>query len=353
MPSPRGLADAPRPPVEYNGPVNIAAETAWMLRRAGELGFAAAGIAAVEPMDPAPLRAWLAAGYHAEMAFLARHLPLRADLRRLLPAARSVIVTALAYPAPNVHEPVADCLARYARGRDYHDVVAEMLTRLWAEIRARHPDAAGRVFVDGGPLPERELARRAGIGWPGRHGCLIHPTLGTRFVLGEILTTLPLAPSEPAAGACGSCRRCADACPTGAIVAPGVLDARRCISYLTIEHKGGIPAALRPLIGGRLFGCDACQDACPHNRGMGEPAPAPRDALLALLALTPEEFHRRFQGTPLRRAKRRGLLRNVCVVLGNLGGPDALPALRRALDDAEPLVREHAAWAIAHIRERG
>jgi len=328
--------------------VDIATQTAWILRRARELGFASAGIVAVEPMDSAPLRAWLEAGYHAEMVWLERHLSLRADLRQVLPGAQSVIVAALSYPIAG-DDPVARSLARYARGRDYHEVVTELLTRLWEEIRERSPDTEGRILVDGGPLPERELARRAGIGWPGSHSCLIADNLGTRFVLGEILTTMPLMPSEPANGSCGSCSRCISACPTGAIVAPGVVDARRCISYLTIEHKGAIPLSLRPLLGTRIFGCDACQDACPYNRGVGGKATTLLPMLIELLALSPMEFNHRFRGTPIYRAKRRGLLRNVCVALGNLGDIAALPALQRVVEDEESLVCEHAAWAIEQL----
>jgi epoxyqueuosine reductase len=207
-------------------------------------------------------------------------------------------------------------------------------------------------------LPERELARRAGIGWVGKHSCLITPAYGSRVVLGEILTTLELTPAQALSGSCGACRACLEACPTGALVAPGTVDARRCLSYLTIEHKGPIPLALRPLLGPRLFGCDACQDACPYNKRVGEIATAfpPAADLLApdlsaILNLTAEAFNRRFRHTPIQRSKRRGLLRNACVALGNLQDPAAIPALRSALLDAEPLIREHAAWALARLGE--
>jgi epoxyqueuosine reductase len=329
--------------------------TARILNRARQLGFDAAGVTAVESLDPAPLHAWLDAGYGAEMDYLTRHLPLRADLRQVLPGAQSVVVVAMSYPGPTDGEAEIGWVARYARGADYHDVIRERLDTLWAEITAEHPDAEGRIFVDGGPLPERELARRAGIGWPGAHSCLIHPRLGSRFVLGEILTTLPLEPSDPACGSCGSCFRCMDACPTGAIVAAGTVNARRCLSYLTIEHKGSVPVELRPLVGTRIFGCDTCQDVCPYNRGVGETDYFPPSAdllapdLLALLALTPEAFNTRFRGTPIHRLKRRGLLRNVCVALGNLGELAALPGLRKMLADEEELIREHAQWAIAQF----
>ena len=328
-------------------------ETSWLRKKARELGFPVVGVATVEPMDPAPLREWLEAGYGAEMQYLQRHLPLRANLDAVLPGVRSVIVMALPYPGPTPGESAIGAVARYARGADYHDVAREGLERLWMEICLRYPDARGRIFVDSGPLPERELARRAGLGWVGTHSCLIHPDLGSRFVIGEILTTLDLPPTRPISGSCGTCRACRDACPTGAIVAPGVIDARRCLSYLTIEHKGSIPEEFRPLMGTRLFGCDSCGDVCPYNRRVGQmPSPLqPAPDLLApdlraILRLTPADFATRFRGTPIYRTKRSGLLRNACIALGNLGDPTAIPDLREALSDEEPLVREHAAWAL-------
>lgn len=324
--------------------------------RAFELGFAAVGFAVVEPMDPSPLRTWLEAGYGAEMHFLRRHLPLRADLTAVLPGARSVICGAMPYAGPAPGESLLGAVACYARGEDYHRVVTERLRWLWAEIKAMVPAAEGRVFVDSGPLPERELARRAGLGWVGRHSCLLHPQLGSRFVLGEILTTLALPPSTPLAGDCGSCRRCLDACPTGALREPGVVDARRCLSYLSIEHHGALPREVRPQLGTRLFGCDACQDACPYNQHLpvySTPL-APRAEQLAcdlptLLALSVEEFAARFRHSPLKRAKRTGLLRNACVALGNLAAPMHREALRAALHDDEPVIRAHAAWALGRL----
>lgn len=330
--------------------------TAWALARAREIGFAAAGVAAVEPIDAAPLRAWLDAGFGAEMDYLVRHLPLRADLTRVLPGAKAAICVALPYPGPATDESQVGYVARYARGADYHDVIREMLERLWRELHALAPAAQGRCFVDGGPLPERELARRAGIGWPGAHSCLIADGMGTRFLLGEILTTLPLTPSAPAQGSCGSCYRCIAACPTGAIVRPGIVDARRCLSYLLIEQTGAIPRSFRPLVGTRLFGCDTCQDACPHNRGVGELPTRLHPAadllapdLLTLLRMSPAAFNERFRGTTLARLKMRGLQRNACVALGNLGDAAAIPALRWALRETEPLVRGHAAWALGQL----
>ena len=332
--------------------------TSWITQRAGELGFDACGVAEVTVMDAAPLRDWLQAGYGAEMQYLASHLPLRADPRRVLPGARAVICVALAYPGASAEESSPGLVAHYARGADYHDVVGTRLRGLWQQVQERYPDADGRVFVDAGPLPERELARRAGLGWVGKHSCLIHPRLGSRFVLGEILTTLACAPTPPMTGSCGACNRCLAACPTGALVAPGVVDARRCLCYLTIEHKGPLPPPLRPLLGLRLFGCDNCQDACPHNRATpGNNALLPTAPELShadlpqLLTMSPDEFTHRFRNTPLARTKRRGIARNACVVLGNLGDKAAIPALLHALHDVEPLVREHAAWALERLRD--
>ena len=338
---------------------NALPTTPWIIERAREHGFPLAGVATVEPMDATPLRDWLEAGYGAEMDYLRRHLPLRADMTTLLPGgAKSVICVALPYPAPLPAESASVTVAKYARGADYHDVIRERLEALWREISSRVAGAEGRIFVDSGPLPERELARRAGIGWVGKHSCLIHPDFGSRFCLGEILTTLDLQATAPLPGACGDCHACLTACPTGALLASGVVDARRCLSYLTIEHRGPIPRALRPLIGSRLFGCDACQDACPHNQRL--PAIAspltPAADLLApapcqLLRLTPHEFNARFRATPLARAKRRGLLRNACVVLGNLREQAVVPALCATLCDPDPLLRGHAAWALGQLGE--
>jgi epoxyqueuosine reductase len=328
--------------------------------RARAHGFVAVGVALVRPMDPSPLVDWLDAGHGAEMTFLRRHAPLRADLAQVMPGARSVICVAMPYPEPEGHGLPEGLVARYARGRDYHDVLRERLHALWDDLGI---DAEGRIFVDSGPLPERELARRAGVGWVGKNACLIVPGIGSRVVLGEILTTADLPPTALVAGDCGDCRRCLAACPTAALVAPGVVDARRCLSYLTIEQRGPIPEDLRPLMGTHLFGCDACQDACPHNspatplssgRGAGGEgrAGARNDttpSLTPLLALTEETFRARFRNTPILRAKCAGLLRNACIVLGNLGDPAAIPALTRAANDPDPLVREHAAWALERL----
>ncbi len=250
-------------------------------------------------------------------------------------------------------------IARYALGDDYHEILLGKLNALAAEITAT--GASAKVYVDTGPVLEKPLAERAGLGWQGKSTMLISTKLGPWLVLGEILTTLELAPDAPAQDHCGKCTRCLDACPTRAITAPYQLDARRCIAYLTIELKGAIPEEMRPLIGDRVYGCDECLDVCPWNRFaqttreakfLAPARDASRDELHALLEITPQEFKRRFARSPMLRVKRRGLVRNACVVLGNIGTPDDLPALRRAEQHDEPLVREHAAWAVRQIEAR-
>jgi epoxyqueuosine reductase len=252
-------------------------------------------------------------------------------------------------------------VARYARYQDYHDVLAEPLRELSALLDTLGgPGTRSLWYVDTGPILERDLAQRAGIGFVGKHTNLISRRLGNWFFLAEILTTLELPPDAPESNRCGTCTRCLTACPTGALPAPFTLDARRCISYLTIELKGSIPEELRPLLGNRIYGCDDCLAACPWNRFAQAASllkPHARDDLaepdlLELLALDAAAFKARFAGSPVLRTKRRGLLRNVCVALGNVGGREVLPALERAAQDAEPLIAEHAAWAIGQIRRR-
>jgi epoxyqueuosine reductase len=252
-------------------------------------------------------------------------------------------------------------VARYARYQDYHDVLAEPLRELSALLDSLGGAGTRSLwYVDTGPILERDLAQRAGIGFVGKHTNLISRRLGNWFFLAEILTTLELPPDAPESNRCGTCTRCLTACPTGALPAPFTLDARRCISYLTIELKGSIPEELRPLLGNRIYGCDDCLAACPWNRFAQAASllkPHARDDLaepdlLELLGLDAAAFKARFAGSPVLRTKRRGLLRNVCVALGNVGGPEALPALERAAQDSEPLIAEHAAWAIGQIRRR-
>lgn len=312
---------------------------------------------------------WLAAGYQGEMAYLARAdaVEKRRDPARILPEARTVVAVGLNYhtvPLPPVlrDDPSRGIVASYAWGPDYHDVMLPRLHGLAEAIaRATGRPVPYRAYVDTGPVLERDVAARAGLGFVGKNTNLIRPRLGSWFFLGELLLGMELEPLQepaPAAGTCGRCTRCLDACPTGALVAPYTLDARRCISYLTIELKGPIPRGLRPLMGNRIFGCDICQEVCPWNRRFARPTReaafrpdrevvAPR--LLDLLALDDEGFRRRFAGSPVKRAKRRGLLRNAAVAAGNWGDPSAVPILAALLGDHEALIRGHAAWALGRI----
>jgi epoxyqueuosine reductase len=341
-------------------------ETAVALRervkaQAYGLGFDLAGVARLgEVESAAAFDAWVDAGYAGEMHYLARGAEKRRDTRRPVPGALTAIVVAMNYGGRAPSGPVA----RYARGDDYHDVMAERLRELqrWLGEQVGH-EVDGKAYVDTGPILERDLARRAGLGWFGKNTNLINPSLGSFFFLGTLLVDLEIEPDRPfEADRCGTCTRCLDACPTGAFVAPRTLDATRCVSYLTIELKGAIPEPLREGVGGLLYGCDVCQSVCPWNvrfsRELGEPAFAPRAALAGkdartlareLLAMSPPEFSAAFKGSPMKRAKLRGLKRNAAVVLGNVGTAGDADILTRALADEEPLVREHAAWALARL----
>lgn len=321
-------------------------------------GFAVAGQA---PHAEA-LQRWIAEGLHAEMGWMERTREARANPEDVLPGVRTVVVLAMNYfqPEPTSAEDGAarGRIARYAWGDDYHEVIGARL----AELGRLLSDCGGtqRHFVDGGPVLERDWADACGVSWHGKSTMAIHPRLGTWFFLATILTTLEFAPDERLPDRCGRCTRCLDACPTAAITAPYRLDARRCISYLTIENKGPIPEEFRRPMGNRIFGCDDCLDACPWNRFAVASRDArlqPRTAILQrplrdFLALDERGFKDLFRGSPILRAKRRGFLRNVCVALGNVGTHEDLPALAAALQDPEELVREHAAWAIAEIGRR-
>jgi epoxyqueuosine reductase len=346
-------------------------------QQASALGFALVGIAPATAADDFDrLRDWLARGFAGEMGYMARHADARRHPASVLPQVRSVIMVAMNYGAGmRNEEPTQKAdgpdsafriphsalgrVARYARGPDYHDVLRERLNRLLAWLRAERPGCNGRGVVDTAPLLERDFARRAGLGWIGKNTMLLNKRQGSYFFLGALLVDLELAADPPhSASHCGTCTACLDACPTAAFVGPGCLDARRCISYLTIELRGDVPEELRPAVGDWVFGCDVCQEVCPWNRRAPEAGPLwPRRELESLdlievLGLSPDDFRRRFGGTALMRSKRRGLLRNAALVLGNQGDPAALPALRRALDDPEPLVREAARWAIERIEAR-
>jgi epoxyqueuosine reductase len=335
--------------------------------QAHTLGFELAGIAPAAPADGfVRLREWLERGYAGRMDYLERHAAARRHPAAVLPEVRSVLMVGMNYFPPNAAsdqapQPGEGRVARYARGADYHDVLRRRLNALLDWVQTEVPGCRGRGVVDTAPLLERDFARRAGLGWFGKNTMLLNRRLGSYFFLGALLLDRELRPDPPHESAhCGRCTACLDACPTEAFPEPGVLDARRCISYLTIELKGPVPVELRAGMGDWLFGCDVCQEVCPWNRKAppgAEPAFRPRSDLepvdlIELLGLSEEAFRQRFRGTALARPRRRGLLRNAALVLGNQGDPAALPALRRALDDQEPLVREAARWAIAQIEAR-
>jgi epoxyqueuosine reductase len=322
------------------------------------LGFDLVGIAALGPADTShAFDAWIARGFAGEMHYLPRWAEKRRDSRLPAPGTKSAIVVAVNYGGTRPVGPIA----RYARGDDYHDVMLAKLQELhqWIDGQLRRPTRA-KAYVDTGPLLERDLARRAGLGWFGKNTNLINPDIGSFFFLGALLIDLVLEPDAPfEADRCGSCTRCLDACPTGAFAEPRVLDSTRCISYLTIEAKGAIPETLREALGTLVYGCDICQDVCPWNvrfaRDVTLPTLASRPGMdepdiPALLGMDDETFRRQFRGSAIKRAKRRGLARNAAVALGNRRDPADIPALARALaEDPEPLVRAHAAWALGRF----
>ncbi|MGE5244992.1 MAG: tRNA epoxyqueuosine(34) reductase QueG [Betaproteobacteria bacterium] len=306
--------------------------------RARELGFDACGIAPAGDLpELGAFAQWLARGYAGEMAYLTRSADRRADVRAVLPSARSVIVTGTVYNVARPYsiecaDPARARISRYAWGDDYHDVIGARLDALldWLRTRVEQPFDA-RAYVDTGPVQERVYAQHAGIGWIGRNTCVIHPTLGSWLFLGEIITSLPLAPDEPAFDQCGTCTLCIDACPTRAIVAPGELDARRCISYLTIEQRGPIPDEWRAAVGSHVYGCDICQEVCPWNQHAArsdDPAWQPRPAwdgvtIDDLAGRSDEALAEGLRGTAMRRAKVGGMRRNIEVARTNAAAADA------------------------------
>jgi len=329
-----------------------------------ELGFAEIGVADTElSVEEARLLAWLDAGRHGEMDYMARHGVRRARPAELVPGTLRVISARLDYLPPharNSETVLADngkaYISRYALGRDYHKVLRERLQRLAERIHDAVGEFRYRVFTDSAPVLEVALAAKAGLGWRGKHTLLLTREAGSFFFLGEIYTDLPLPPTPAATAHCGSCRACLDACPTGAIVAPYELDARRCISYLTIELKGSIPEDLRPLIGNRVYGCDDCQLVCPWNK-YAQPSPESDfevrnglddSSLIALFAWTSSEFEERLRGSAIRRIGYERWLRNLAVGLANADYDRAhVLALATRRDDPSPLVREHVTWALA------
>jgi epoxyqueuosine reductase len=326
--------------------------------RAAALGFSACGFAAVAPLArDAFLAGWLDAGFAGDMHYLERRPERRLHVDGILPGARSVITLAWPYrppapPAIDWHAELRGRIAAYALGADYHDVIGARLAALETFLAEAFPGCRTCRYVDTGAVLEREWAVRGGLGWFGKNTMLLSTRQGSWFFLAELITDLVLAPDAPSGSHCGRCTACLDACPTAALRDGLVMDARRCIAYLTIEHRGAIPPALRPALGCWIFGCDVCQEVCPWN-----PPPARDDvrdvwqhpSLPEILALDGAGFRARFAHTPVARAKRRGLLRNAAVALGNTANPDAVSALAAALADHEPLVRGHAAWALGAI----
>jgi len=344
--------------------------------KACALGFSMVGVVAAAPgrrLDA--YRRWIAAEQHGQMGYMARadRVARRQDLNVILPGVQSIVCVGLDYytlKAPDhiASDPSRGRISNYAWGADYHEVMTPRLEELAAWLRQQAAgDVQTRVYVDTGAILERDHAETAGLGFTGKNTMLIGPRQGSFFFLGELLATLPLVTDtpRPAMPNCGSCRRCLDACPTNAFPEPYVLDARRCISYLTIELKGWIPHELRPLMGNWIYGCDVCQDVCPFNRfaqPTGEPAFQPSNQppnwnaiappLLDILALDEAGFNERFASSPIERIKRARLLRNAAVAAGNWGSEAAVPALTSLLEDPEPLIRGHAAWALRQIGGR-
>lgn len=349
--------------------MDVVGLTNELKEKALALGFSMVGVIPAAPgrrLDA--YRAWIAAEMHGTMGYMARpdRVARREDLNVILPGVQSLICVGLDYswlspPEAIASDPGRGRISSYAWGADYHDILTPRLEVLaaWLREAAADEQVQSKVYVDTGAILERDHAETAGLGFTGKNTMLIHPRRGSWLFLGELLTTLPLAYDTPQRmPSCGRCTNCLEACPTAAFPQPYLLDARRCISYLTIELKGWIPRELRPLMGNWVYGCDICQVVCPFNRfatGTAEPAFHPPDwdaaapPLLELLQLDEAGFQQRFANSPIKRIKRRGLLRNACVAAGNWGDPAAVPALSALLRDPEPLIRGHAAWALRRI----
>ena len=335
---------------------------------AQQVGFELVGITPAQPSQTIDrYERWLKSGYGGEMRYLERHSPIKRDVRNLLPEAKSIITLGVNYytvdpPASLTDNPSRGQISRYAWGTDYHDLILKKLRRLAQYIKdTAQKQVKSKVYVDSGPILEREYAQEAGIGWIGKNTTLINWQSGSWYFLAELLVSVKLDYElSPPRGSCGTCTLCIEACPTDAIIAPNLLDSRLCISYLTIELKGSIPQKLRPQIGNLIFGCDICQEVCPWNN-KAEPTQErnfyPRKGnlvpkLLSLMNMTQEQFNKRFKDSPIKRAKRNGFLRNVAVALGNWKNQSAVPALKVALNDDEPLLRGHAAWALGQINAK-
>ena len=321
---------------------------------ARRLGFDAAGVASIEPkLRRGYYLEWIKQGRHGDMAWMERNHDRRLNPKKVLPEARSILCLGLNYYQPNRSS--RGRIARYALGMDYHEVMIGKLEALCRWLRAQ--GGVNRPYIDTGPVLEKPIAAHAGIGWQAKNTMLIHPKFGNWLFLGEIFTTLYIPPDQPQPDRCGKCTACVDACPTKAITAPYKLDATRCIAYLTIEHQGSIPVEFRRAIGDRVFGCDECLDVCPWNRWARKTRESRLQAhdypdIRQTLTWTDEEFRTHFRHTPLFRLKRKRWLRNVCVVLGNIGDASDLPALRVVSQASDSMVAEHADWAISQIESR-
>jgi len=320
-------------------------------------GFHKVGIARAMALDPGPLDRMLARGAEADMTWLRTQRAERLDPRRLLPGARSVVALAVAHSGEAVPLPAGHAeVARYARGRDYHTVLKRKLKGLVARLRERDPELGTFLSVDAGPVMEKAWAERAGLGWIGKNGCLITTDLGSWVLLAAVLLDRDLVPDDPHPERCGDCAACMPACPTGAIPEPGLVDARLCVSFQTIERRGAVPEGVAERLGRWGFGCDDCQTACPWNRDAGAasdpellPGRHPSLELLALLQLTPDEYRARFYGTALARAGHAGLVRNAALAAPAARDARLEPELRRLLDSDLPGVAEAARWAVARI----
>jgi epoxyqueuosine reductase len=341
-------------------PSGIAELSSLIREEAIRLEFSKTGIVSVRSVpDIERFTAWLEKGHHGEMRYLERQVEKRRNPDLVLPNAKSLLMLALNYYAGDefADSPMKGRISRYARGDDYHSIVVNRLEALLSFIQSLEPSVRGRCYADTGPIMEKAWGAQTALGWLGKHTNLISRDFGSWFFLGVILLDIELEYDRIETSCCGSCRRCLEACPTGAIVAPYILDARLCVSYLTIELRGPIPRPLRPLLGNRIFGCDDCQVACPWNRFAVKSAVKefrPREGnlmpeLAPLVSLSPDEFKKRFQNSPILRATRDGFVRNVAVALGNSRSSEAVPALEKAIQDVSPLVRAHAAWALGKI----
>jgi epoxyqueuosine reductase len=343
--------------------------TQFVKSEARRLGFELAGVTTPEPPPHVSVyENWLTMGRHGSMDYLANECARRSrrDPTIILPECRSILMLGMRYPDPKTARHIVEAgptgqIAAYAWGRDYHLVLPIQLAALTAAIERQVGNPlVHRWYTDTGPILERDLAQRAGLGWIGKNTCLINPKAGSYFLLAEILLGIDLEPDPPfTADRCGTCERCIEACPTGCILPDRTLDARRCIAYLTIENKSEIPPDLRPQTGTWIFGCDLCQMVCPWNRFPAKKCdrnftPHPglmRPDLRTDLKLSPQDFNLKFKDSPIQRARRRGYLRNVAVALGNSRDPAAIPALEEALQDKEPLIRQHAEWALEQINQ--